>query len=110
MTPTVSVSLEGPWTIWEGRDQKRLDIDFLQKGFELTGNAATKDGQSLLFEGVISYDGSTVTGTWESTSGTTGSFVMNLDSSYGMFSGNLGGGVPFCGNRLNTSMPSPCLQ
>ena len=110
VTPTVSVNLDGPWTIWEGRDQKRLDIDFLQKGFEVTGNAATEDGQSILYKGSISYDGTSVSGTWESTSGTTGSFVMYLESSYSMFSGNMGGGVPFCGNRLNTSMPSPCLK
>jgi hypothetical protein len=51
-----------------------------------------------------------VSGTWETTSGTTGNFIMYLDSSYATFSGNMGGGVPFCGNRLNTSMPSPCLK
>lgn len=110
VTPTVIVNLDGPWTIWEGTAQKRLDIDFLQKGFDLTANASTEDGQSILFEGVISYDGTNVTGTWESTSGTTGNFIMYLDGSYTMFAGNMGGGVPFCGNRMNSSKPSPCLQ
>jgi hypothetical protein len=110
VTPTVSVNLDGPWTIWEGTAQKRLDIDFLQKGYDLTGNAATGDGQSLLFEGVVSYDGTNVTGTWQSTSGTSGNFIMYLDGSYTMFSGNMGGGVPFCGNRINSSKPDPCLR
>jgi hypothetical protein len=110
VTPTVSTNIGGPWTIWQGTSQKRLDIDFLQQGFDLTANAATEDGQSLLFEGVVSYDGTSVTGTWQSTSGISGNFVMYLDGSYSMFSGNMGGGVPFCGNRLNSSMPSPCLR
>jgi hypothetical protein len=110
VTPTVMVNLDGPWAIWEGTSEKRLDIDFLQKGFDLTANAATEDGQSILFKGVISYDGTNVTGTWESTSGTTGNFTMYLDGSYTMFAGNMGGGVPFCGNRMNSTKPSPCLQ
>lgn len=110
VTPTVAVNLDGPWTIWQGTSQQRLDINFLQKGYEITANAATEDGQSLLFEGVISYDGTSVAGTWQSTSGISGNFVMYLDASYAVFSGNMGGGVPFCGNRLNSSKPAPCLQ
>jgi ABC-type glycerol-3-phosphate transport system permease component len=110
VTPTVIVNLDGPWTIWQGTSQQRLDINFLQKGFSLVGNAATGDGQSLFFNGDISYDGTNVTGIWESTSGVSGNFVMYLDGSYATFSGNLGGGVPFCGNRLNASKPAPCLK
>jgi ABC-type glycerol-3-phosphate transport system permease component len=110
VTPTVSVNLDGAWTIWQGTSQQRLDIDFLQKDYAITANAATGDGNSLLFEGTISYDGTNVTGDWESTNGTSGSFVMYLDGSYTMFSGNMGGGVPFCGNRLSSNMPSPCLK
>ena len=110
VTPTVSVSLDGPWTIWEGTDQQRLDLNFFQDGFSVTANAGTDDGYSILYEGVISYDGYTVSGEWESTNGLSGTFVMYLDGSYGVFSGNMGGGVPFCGNRMNTSKPSPCLQ
>jgi hypothetical protein len=110
VTPTVSVSLDGPWTIWQGTSQQMLDINFLQDGFDITANVATEDDQSLLYEGVISHDGKTVTGTWESTNGTTGSFVMYLDSNFGTFSGNMGGGVPFCGNRTSTAKPATCLQ
>jgi hypothetical protein len=110
VTPTVSVSLDGPWTIWEGTSQKMLDIDFLQDGYNVTANVATDDGQSLLFEGVISYDGTSVSGTWKMTSGVSGNFVMYLDASYSTFSGNLGGGVPFCGNRNSSSKPATCLQ
>ena len=109
-TPTVSVSLDGPWTIWQGSDEQMLDINFLQDDFDVTANVATGDDSSILYEGVISHDGTTVSGTWESTNGTTGSFVMYLDSTYGRFSGNMGGGVPFCGNRLDTVKPSPCLK
>ncbi len=110
VTPTVTVSLDGPWTIWQGTSEQMLDINFLQDGFDIIGNAATDDDHSILYEGVISYDGTTVSGTWESTNGTSGSFIMYLDGTYGRFSGNMGGGVPFCGSRTNTAKPAPCLQ
>lgn len=110
ITPVVNVSLDGPWTIWKGTDQKQLDIDFLQDGHSVVGNAATDDGYSILYNGTISPDGKTVSGKWESTNGLSGNFVMYLDGSYGTFGGNMGGGVPFCGTRVNSSKPSPCLQ
>ena len=109
-TPAVPVNLVGPWTIWQGTKEKILDIDFLQQGYTLTGNTATDDGYSLLFNGTISQDGKSVTGTWESTNGTTGNFLMALDESLSTFSGNLGGGVPFCGNRSAATKPSPCIK
>jgi hypothetical protein len=109
-TPAVSVNLDGPWTIWQGVKEVKLDIDFLQQGYSLVGNTSTDDGQSLLFKGTISQDGKSVSGTWESTNGTSGSFLMALDSSLATFSGNLGGGVPFCGNRSNFTKPSPCIK
>ncbi len=110
VTPTVSVNLDGPWTIWQGSSEQQLSIDFLQQGYELTGNAATGGGQSILFKGMVSQDGKSVTGTWESTTGTSGNFLMNLNDTLASFSGNLGGGVPFCGTRTESSKPSPCLK
>ncbi|MDP2966441.1 MAG: hypothetical protein Q8N39_10485 [Pelolinea sp.] len=109
VTPTVSVNLDGSWAIWQGTSEQQLDIDFLQIGYSLVGNTATGNGHSLLFNGTISQDGKSVSGTWESTSGTSGSFIMALDASYSAFSGNLGGGVPFCGSRSGTK-PSPCIK
>ncbi len=109
-TPSVLVYLDGPWTIWEGTKQERLDIDFLQDGYSLVGNAATDNGHSILYEGTISNDGTSVSGTWRSTKGSSGSFIFYLDSSYSVFGGNMGGGVPFCGNRVSSKKPSPCLQ
>jgi hypothetical protein len=109
-TPTVSVNLDGPWSIWQGTNEQLLDIDFLQKGYSLVGNTATDDGHSLLFNGTISQDGKSVTGTWESTTGTSGSFIMALDASYSTFTGNMGGGVPFCGNRRGSTKPAPCVK
>jgi hypothetical protein len=109
-TPTVSVNLDGAWTIWQGTSEQQLDIDFLQRGYSLVANTSTDDGESLLFNGTISQDGKSVSGTWESTSGTSGSFIMALDASLSSFSGNLGGGVPFCGNRSSASKPSTCLK
>jgi hypothetical protein len=87
-----------------------LDIDFLQQGYTLVGNTATDDGQSLLFNGIISQDGMSVSGTWESTNGTSGNFIMALDGNLFAFTGNLGGGVPFCGNRKNSIKPTPCIK
>ncbi|MCJ7625470.1 MAG: hypothetical protein MUO76_18385 [Anaerolineaceae bacterium] len=110
VTPTVSVNLDGPWTIWQGSTEQKLSIDFLQQGYELIGNAASGGGQSILFKGMVSQDGKNVTGTWESTTGTSGNFLMNINDSLSSFSGNLGGGVPFCGTRAESSKPSPCLK
>ncbi len=108
-TPTVSVSLDGQWTIWYGSDEKQLKISFLQKGYSLVGNTATDDGDSLLFNGTINQANNGASGTWESTNGTSGNFVFVLNSSLTAFSGNLGGGVSFCGSRGSVK-PSPCLQ
>ena len=109
-TQVVSISLDGPWTIWQGSAEQQLDIDFLQQGYDLVGNTAIGDGHSILFKGVINQDGTSVTGTWESTTGTSGNFTMDLSESLSSFSGNLGGGVPFCGTRMGTSKPQPCLK
>ena len=111
VTPSVLVYLDGPWTIWEGTKQERLDIDFLQDGFSLVGNASTDDGHSNLIRRAPSaMTATSVSGTWRSTKGSSGSFIFYLDSSYSVFGGNMGGGVPFCGNRMNSKKPSPCLQ
>jgi len=64
----------------------------------------------LLFKGTISSDGKSITGTWESTNGTTGNFMMEFNDALNSFSGNLGGGVPFCGTRMGSSKPYPCLN
>jgi hypothetical protein len=106
----VSINIDGPWTIWQGNSEQQLSIDFLQQDYEITGNAATNNGHSLLFEGTIAQDGKTVSGTWESTSGTEGVFMMKFDEILSSFSGNLGGGVPFCGNRSDSTKPDPCLE
>jgi len=110
VTPPTPVNLDGPWTIWQGSAEQQLTIDFLQRGGDLTGNAATGGGHSILFKGVLSQDGASVTGTWENTSGTSGNFTMDLSESLSSFSGNLGSGVPFCGTRMGTSKPNPCLK
>ncbi len=110
VTPPVPVNLDGPWTIWQGSAEQQLTIDFLQQGGDLTGNTATGGGNSILFKGVLSQDGTSLTGRWENTTGTSGNFTMYLSESLSSFSGNLGGGVPFCGTRLGTSKPYPCLK
>jgi len=106
----VSINVDGPWTIWQGAAEQKLAIDFLQKGSDVVGNTATDDGHSLLFKGTISSDGKSITGTWESTNGTTGNFMMEFNDALNSFSGNLGGGVPFCGTRMGSSKPYPCLN
>ena len=110
VTPPVPVNLDGSWTIWQGSAEQQLTIDFLQQGGDLTGNAATGGGHSILFKGVLSQDGTSITGRWENTTGTSGNFTMYLSESLSSFSGNLGGGVPFCGTRMGTSKPYPCLK
>ena len=107
--PTVSVNLDGEWTIWYGASEEQLKISFLQKGYALVGNAATGDGDSLLFNGTINQANDAVAGAWESTDGTSGSFMIKLASGLTSFSGNMGGGVAFCGSRSGAK-PSPCLE
>jgi len=109
-TPAVAINIDGPWKIWQGTGEQQLDIDFLQQGYNLIGNTATGNGGSLLFKGTISQDSKSVSGIWESTSGTSGTFVMIFDAAISSFSGNLGGGVPFCGSRGSTAKPSPCIK
>ena len=109
-TPQVAVNMDGVWTIWQGSNEQQLTINFLQQGYNLTGNVATGGGHSILFKGTINQDSKGATGTWESTTGSSGSFNIYLSDSLQYFSGNLGGGVPFCGTRAGTMKPSPCLQ
>ena len=108
-TPTVSVNLDGEWTIWYGASEEQLKISFLQKGYSLIGNAATGDGDSLLFNGTINQSNDGVIGTWESTDGTSGNLLINIAPGLTSFSGNMGGGVAFCGSRSGIK-PSPCLK
>ena len=109
-TPTVSVNLDGTWTIWYGIDEDELSISFLQQGYQLSANAATGGDDSLLFSGMINHDGDQVEGTWESTDGSQGNFTMNLSDDLFSFTGNLGGGVAFCGVRGSTEKPATCLK
>ena len=106
----VTINIDGPWTIWQGSSEQKLVIDFLQKSNEIIGNTATGNGHSMLFLGTISSDSKSVNGTWESTSGTSGNFVMEFNDALNGFSGNLGGGVPFCGTRMDIPKPDPCLN
>jgi hypothetical protein len=108
-TPAVAVNLDGEWTIWYGSAEKLLKISFLQKGYSLVGNTATGSGHSLLFNGNINQASDGVSGTWESTDGTSGSFTMVLGDGLTTFSGNMGGGVSFCGSRAGTK-PATCLE
>jgi len=110
ITPTVSVNLDGKWIIWYGVSEEELDIDFLQQGYNLTANVAIGGDDSMLFKGTISQDGTSVNGTWESTDGSSGNFMVYLNSAFSAFSGNLGGGVSFCGVRAGSPKPSPCLK
>jgi hypothetical protein len=106
----ISINIDGPWTIWQGNSEQQLSIDFLQQDYEIIGNAATNNGHSLLLKGTIAQDGKSVSGTWESTSGTDGVFMMKFNESLSSFSGNFGGGMPFCGNRTDSVKPDPCLE
>jgi len=108
-TPAVSVNLDGEWTVWVGTTEEELKISFLQKGYSLVANIAIGKGHSQLFTGTINQASDGVTGTWESTDGTSGNFLMKLGSGLTSFSGNMGGGVPFCGSRSGVK-PATCLE
>lgn len=109
-TVSVPINMDGIWTIWQGSNEEQLTVNFLQQGFIITANVATSGGHSLLFEGTINQDNSNATGTWESTNGSSGIFNISFDGTAQSFSGNLGVGVPFCGTRLGSTKPAPCLK
>ncbi len=74
----------------------------------------TQDGRSFngtyvngTVEGTI--DGTTATGTWHRTDGSTGALTWYLISSQ-QFNGNYGGTNQWCGYRLGSGAPSPCLK
>ena len=109
-TVSVPVSVEGIWTIWQGTNEEQLTVNFLQQGFVLTANVATGSGHSMLLKGNLNQDNSSVTGTWESTNGSSGAFNMYLDATGQFFTGNLGSGIPFCGARTGIPKPGSCLR
>ena len=109
-TPTVSINIDGAWTIWYGVDEDELSINFLQKGYEIVANAATSGDDSMSISGSINQAGDQVEGIWETTDGSSGTFTMVLSDDLFSFTGNMGGGVAFCGVRGSTAKPLICIK
>lgn len=105
----IAADWDGAWVIWFGDDMLKVDIDFLQDGTTITGNAVHKKGHSLAFLGEIATDGMSVSGTWEATDGTSGTFTIYDLGSFAQFNGNLDGRDPFCGARSAANQPAACF-
>ena len=109
MATALAARWDGPWTIWFGDAQTKVEIDFVQDGIKIVGNAVHKKGHSIAFTGQIAADGVTVNGNWEATDGTSGTFTMYDLDSFAQFNGNLDGRSPFCGARVATNKPASCF-
>ncbi len=106
---TAPVDWSGPWVIWMGSAYQQLNIDFVVKNNQLSGNAAIGGGYSIGFYGVVSADNRIVTGNWESTNGQSGTFTFRILDTYNQFNGNKSGSEQVCGARSGIARPAACL-
>ena len=103
------VNWSGAWVMWMGSALQQYNIDFVIRNNQLSGNAAIGGGNSIGFYGLVSADNRIVTGNWESTDGTSGTFTFRILDTYTQFNGNKGGVEQVCGARSGIARPASCL-
>ena len=103
------VNWSGVWVMWMGSALQQFNIDFVIRNNQLSGNAAIGGGNSIGFYGLVSADNRIVTGNWESTDGTSGTFTFRILDTYNQFNGNKGGVEQVCGARSGIARPASCL-
>jgi hypothetical protein len=103
------VDWSGAWVIWMGGSLQQINLDFVLKDNQITGNAAIGAGNSIAFYGLISADRRTVTGNWEVTNGSTGTFTWHILDTFNQFNGNKGSSEQICGARSATYRPAVCF-
>lgn len=107
-TPQLTQDWVGTWFLWVGDTYQTIEVDFSAERNQITGTIE-EEGESRKINAVMSLDGITVTGDWESSSGNSGPIAMLISEDRQEFTGNLGGGVMFCGSREGTFKPNPCF-
>jgi hypothetical protein len=103
------VDWSGAWVIWMGGGLQQINVDFVLRNNQITGNAAIGSGNSIAFYGLISADNRSVSGNWENTNGSTGTFTWHILDSYNQFNGNMGSTQQICGARSSISRPAVCF-
>ena len=107
-TPQLTQDWVGTWFLWVGDTYQTIGVNFSAEGNQITGTIE-EEGESRRINAVMSLDGITVTGDWESSSGNSGPIAMLISEDRQEFTGNLGGGVMVCGSREGTFKPTPCF-
>lgn len=109
-TPTPSFDWNGSWQFWVG-GLNFVDVSVTQSGNTISGSFLLGGGDTISFSGTLSESFQVATGTWENSSGPTGTFQWQMKSgNLNQFVGNGDGGSDeWCGAKNGASKPSPCL-
>jgi len=107
-TPLFTQDWTGSWLIWMGDTYQTIEVNFSADGHQITGTIE-KEGESRKINAVMSLDGISVTGDWESSNGNSGAINMLISEDRQEFAGNLGGESMFCGSREGSFKPTPCF-
>jgi len=106
-TPQFTQDWVGTWIVWVGDSYEKFEVSFSAEGNQITGTI-DEEGESKKINAMISLDGITVTGDWESSNGNSGPIGMLISEDRQEFVGTLGGEVKFCGSREVKAKLNPC--
>jgi len=107
-TPVFIQDWTGSWFLWVGDYNKRIEANFSIEDNQIT-STIQEVGETRKINAVISSDGITAAGTWESSSGDSGLIDMLISEDRQEFVGNLDSEAKFCGSRAGHRKPSYCL-
>ncbi len=102
----------GTWTVWIETGPSGVAMTITQTGSAIHAEIPL-GGSTTYCDGVLSADGRTATGTYNSDGGPViGNFTWHMLDNYNQFNGNWNQGGPtgaWCGARGGMGQPSPCM-
>ena len=107
-TPLFTQDWTGFWFLWVGDTYQTIEVNLSANGNQITGTIE-EEGESKRINAVMSLDGISLTGEWESSNGNSGPINMLLSEDKQEFSGNLGSETMLCGSREGSFKPTPCF-
>ncbi|MCD6475625.1 MAG: hypothetical protein J7K85_05085 [Anaerolineaceae bacterium] len=107
-TPSHTQDWTGTWFLWVGNTYQAIKVNFTAEGNQIIGIIEGEE-ESRKINAMMSLDGITVIGDWESSSGNTGLIAMLISKDRQEFVGNFGDEIAFCGSREGTFKPTPCF-